>query len=160
MNLETGDTAPDFQLPAANHDGDVVHLDEALEDGPVVLAFFPLAFTGTCRDELCTFRDRLGEFEDVGAQVLAISVDSPPALERFAEDEDLNFPLLSDFNRDVTPGYGGFHEDLMGLQRVARRAVFVLDGDRTVRYAWATDDPSDLPPFDEIQGALPTPGTT
>lgn len=154
MTLETGETAPDFTLPAANADAETVNLEEATDDGAAVLAFFPLAFTGGCTTEMCTFRDRLDEFEDVGARVFGVSVDSPPTLERFAEDEDLNFPLLSDFNRTVTDDFGGFHEELAGLRQVARRAVFVVDADREVRFSWVTDDPSELPPFDEIQASL------
>lgn len=156
MTLETGTTAPDFTLPAANAEADTVTLSEATADGAAVLAFFPLAFTSGCTTEVCTFRDRLEEFEDVGAQVFGISVDSPPTLERFAEDQNLNFPLLSDFNREVTGDFGGFHEDLLGLQEVARRAVFVVDEDREVVFSWVTDDPSELPPFDEVRSAAKT----
>lgn len=152
-----GEEAPDFTLPAANADRDEVTLSRAAAGGKVVLAFFPLAFHGTCRNELCTFRDEVGVFHHANAQVLGVSADSPLTLREFARVEGYQFPLLSDWNRKVIPDYGGFHDELHGLREVPRRAVFVVDEDRTVRYRWVTDDPEDLPPFDAVQGALPGP---
>lgn len=153
---QVGETAPDFTLPAANAEGrDEVTLSEEAASGDVVLAFFPLAFNGACRNELCTFRDEVGVFHHADAQVLGVSADSTLTLREFARVEDYQFPLLSDWNREVVPQYGGFHDEFQGLRQVPRRAVFVVDRDRTVRYRWITEDPSALPPFDAVAEALP-----
>lgn len=153
---QEGETAPDFTLPAANaSDVDEVTLSKTAATGPVVLAFFPLAFNGACRNELCTFRDDIGVFHNADAHVLGVSADSTMTLQEFARVEDYQFPLLSDWNREVVPDYAGFHDEFKGLRRVPRRAVFVVDRDRTVRYRWITEDPSALPPFDAVAEALP-----
>lgn len=154
MAPRPGDPAPDLTLPAANHDEATLTLSEHVGEGPVVLAFFPLAFTGTCTTELCTFRDDLAAYEDLDAQVVGVSCDARPSLRAFAEAQGYTFPLLSDWNREVVPRYGGFHDELVGLREVPRRAVFVVDRRMHVAYAWVTDDADDLPPFDEVKAAL------
>lgn len=157
MVPDVGEPAPGFELPAANADADRIRLDDAVAEGPVVLAFFPLAFTGTCTEELCSFRDDIGVYQQVDAQVLGVSRDSPPVLEAFARQQGVPFPLLSDWGLEVVPRYGGVHEELLGLPRVPKRAVFVVDRDRRVRFRWVTDDADDLPPFDDVVDALPSP---
>ena len=153
--MQVGDTAPDFTVPLATEDDiESFTLSEALEDGPVVLAFFPGAFTSVCSHELTTFRDRLSEFEEAGARLYGVSVDSPFALDAFHDELDLTFPLISDANNELVHDYDvamDFAE--LGVEDVAKRAVFVVDEDRTVSYAWVSDDPRVEPDYDEVERA-------
>ncbi|GAB4311658.1 MAG: peroxiredoxin [Candidatus Bipolaricaulota bacterium] len=123
---------------------------------PVVLAFYPGAFTKVCQRELCAFRDMLANLEALDAQVVGISVDSPWANGAFAAANRIEFPLLSDYSRAVSRQYGGVHEDFAGLPgyAVAKRAVFVVDGAGIVRYAWVSDDPGVEPPYAAVESAL------
>ena len=102
--VDTGDDAPDFTAPLANGDIESFTLSEELDDAPLVLAFFPGAFTSVCTSEMCTFRDELSAFEDIGASVYGISVDSPFTLNEFRDQNDLNFGLLSDIDKEVIDG--------------------------------------------------------
>ena len=152
--VDEGDTAPDFTAPLANGDVESITLSEELGDAPVVLAFFPGAFTSVCTDELCTFRDQLSEFEDVGATVFGISRDTPFSLNEFRDQNDLNFGLVSDLNKEIIDDYGVEmdFEDL-GVYGVAKRSVFVVDADGEITYAWVSDDPGVEPDYDEVREA-------
>ena len=130
MSTDVGSTAPDFTL--MNQDRQPVTLS-SLRGSPVVLAFFPAAFSSVCTKELCTFRDSLGELNRAKAQVFGISVDTFFALKAFQDQQHLTFPLLSDFNKQVIRDYGVFNEDMIGLKGIARRAVFVIDKQGIVR---------------------------
>lgn len=152
MPAEIGQPAPDFQLSAST--GDSISLQERRGQGPTVLLFVPLAFSPVCTNELTMMRDDYSEYERLGAEVLAASVDSPFTLKVWAEQLKLPFPLLSDFNKEVSRAYGALHEDLFGLRGVAKRSVFVLDEKGIVRYRWISDDPGQLPKFDEIKAAV------
>ncbi len=151
---QVGEKAPDFTLPLC--DGERVGQFTLSEHRGknLVLAFFPLAFTSVCTQEMCTFSDQLNAFSELGADVYGISVDSPFALNAFIKAHDLKIPLLSDFNKEVSRAYGVLHEELMGLRGVSKRSVFVLDRDGVVRYRWVSDDPGKMPDFDEIREAL------
>lgn len=122
----------------------------------VVLAFYPGAFTGVCQKELCTFRDSMTAFNQFGAQVLGISVDSPFANAAFASQNELNFPLLCDYTRTACKAYGGVHEDFAGLKgySAAKRAVFVLDSSHVIKYAWVSENPGAEPPYEEVKKAI------
>lgn len=141
---EVGDPAPDFTVPMAGGDAyddvEPFTLSAALPEGPVVLAFFPAAFTGGCTEELCTFRDELASFEALDARVYGVSVDLPFALNVFAMEQDLTFPLLSDFDGEAIEAYDVVLEGVHGLSGVAERSVFVVDADGTVRYRWVRED--------------------
>ncbi len=155
MSVQTGDQAPSFELPCCdgeNHDD--ITLEEILEEGNAVLAFYPLAFSSVCTEELCDFRDALSDLEELNAQVYGISVDSPFVQNEFIRKENLNFNLLSDFNRDAINAYGVKYDDLLGLKDVAQRSVFVIDQDGQIQYTWKTDDPGNRPDLNEIQTAL------
>ncbi len=155
MALNVGQRAPDFTLPAC--DGERVEpfqLSQHLGRGPMVLAFFPLAFTPVCTNEMCHFRDSMSSFNDLKTQVYGISVDSPYALNAFIEAHNLSFKLLSDFNKQVSAQYGVLHERLGNLNGVSKRSVFILDNDGIVRYRWVSEDPRVMPSFPEIQQAL------
>jgi peroxiredoxin len=152
--VSVGDQAPDFTAPLANGDIGSFTLSENLDDGPVVLAFFPGAFTSVCTHEMTEFRDRLGEFEDIGADVYGISVDSPFALNEFRDKIDLNFALISDANDELIDAYDvSMDFESLGVHNVAKRAVFVVDSDGEVTYAWVSDDPGVEPDYDEVREA-------
>jgi len=154
MSVDVGSKAPDFTL--MNQDRQPVTLHEQ-RGAPVVLAFFPAAFSSVCTKELCTFRDSLAAFNRTNARVFGISVDTFFALKAFQEQQRLNFPLLSDFNKQVIREYGVFNEDMIGLKGIAKRAVFVLDADGVVRYREVLDDARGEPDYQktlEAVGAL------
>src|SRR5919197_6523915 len=113
MAVDVGTTAPDFTL--TNHDRQPVALS-AQRGRPVVLAFFPAAFSSVCTKELCTFRDSLEKLNRAQAQVFGISVDTFFTLKAFHDQQKLAFPLLSDFKKDVIRRYGVFNEEMIGLK--------------------------------------------
>lgn len=152
MTVEVGDRAPAFELPAAP--GEAVRLRDRLEAGPVVLLFFPLAFSRVCTEEMCAVRDDWSRWRDLGARVLGISVDSPFVTDRFRRENELPFPVLSDFNREVIRRYGVVTEDFYGLRGVARRSAFVVDRDGRVTYRWIADDSGQHPPYDDVARAV------
>jgi peroxiredoxin len=152
MSVEVGQRAPGFELDAST--GDKVSLDQLTKKGTTVLLFVPLAFTPVCTNELSVMRDSYDTYRKLGAGILAVSVDSQFTLKVWADQLKLPFPLLSDFNREAARAYGALYEDLMGMKGVAKRAVFVIDGDGTVRYRWVSEDAGKLPNFDEILAAV------
>jgi len=153
MPLSAGSTVPDLSLPA--HDGGRISVADSSRDGAAVLLFFPLAFTETCAEELCTVGDDLGSYAELDAQVFAISVDSPYVLERFRTECGADYPFLSDFNREASEAFGVLRTAPLGpgLSGVCDRAVFVVH-EGVVRYAWHSTNPGLLPPFAEIKQAL------
>ena len=153
MALNTGAKAPGFTLT------DTERKERTLTEftgKKTVLVFFPGAFTGVCTKEMCSLRDSIASFNKLNAQVVGISVDAPFANKAFAERNQLSFPLLSDYTRDVSRQYAGVYNDFAGLKgyTAAKRAVYVLDTDGVVRYAWVTENPGVEPPYDEITKAL------
>lgn len=153
--VSVGDTAPDFTAPLANGDVEEFALSERLHEAPLVLAFFPAAFTGVCTTEMETFQDRIDEFRAVDATLYGVSVDTPFALNAFREDAGLGFGLIGDTNRDLVEAFDvSMDFASLGIEDVAQRAVFVLDGDGVVRYDWVADDPSLEPDYDEVADAV------
>ena len=152
MSVQAGQDAPDFTL--RNTDMQDVTLSSFRGQKNVVLLFVPFAFTGVCTSELCSVRDNLTNYSTLNAEVLGISVDSPFAQKQWKEKENLNFTLLSDFNRQACQAYGAYFADLRGLQGVAKRAAFVIDKSGKVQYAEILDSPANLPNFDKIQETL------
>jgi peroxiredoxin len=152
MPLTIGDTAPRFTLPA--EPGEIVDVGARMGERPVVLLFFPLAFSSVCTDELCTVRDSWDEWQLLEADVFGISVDSPFVTRRFREELGLPFPLLSDFNHDVGSAYGVLYEDYFGLRGVARRAAFVVGTDGRIAYAWVGERDDVLPDFPAVRQAV------
>jgi peroxiredoxin len=152
MALTIGQKAPGFELP--DTDKNIVKLD-SLKGKNVVLLFFPAAFTGVCTKELCQTRDELSLYNNVNAQVYGVSVDMPFTLAKFKEANQLNFPLLSDFNKDAITAYGCKYDSwIMGLKGVAKRASFVIDKEGNIRFAQVLENASDYPDFDGIKKAL------
>lgn len=152
MSKDVGDKVSDFEL--VDHNGESVRLSDNLNKGPVVLAFFPAAFTGVCTTELCNFRDSLKDFEELNASVFGVSVDIRFSLAEFAKSQDLNFPLLSDFNKELITALGVRDEDFIGMRGVAKRSIFIIDPDQTVRYKWVAENPGKLPDMDAVRAAL------
>jgi peroxiredoxin len=151
--VDIGDEAPDFTAPLANGDVGTFTLSEHLDESPIVLAFFPAAFTPTCTSEMCSFRDHMAEFEAIDATVYGISVDLPYTLNEFREQNDLNFGLISDERRELIDAYGVASSFSPLEMRVARRAVFVVDGDGTVTYRWVGDNPKQEPDYEAVREA-------
>lgn len=150
--LEVGNEAPDFTL--LESPGKSVTLSEELQKGPVVLVFYPADFTSVCQEELCRFRDALTDFNNLGSNVLGISVDGIFSHKAFKEANDIDFPLLSDWDKTVIKDYDIVQEVFVGMKKVAKRSVFVVDVDMTIVYAWVSEDPGKLPPFEEVRMAV------
>src|SRR5690242_186414 len=147
MAVDVGSKAPDFTL--TNQDRQPVTLS-GQKGHPVVLAFFPAAFSGVCTKEMCTFRDSLAELNKAKAQVYGISVDTFFTLKAFQDQQKLNFPLLSDFNKQAIRDYGVFNEDMIGLKGIAKRAVFVIDKDGVVRHREVLEDARNEPNYQKV----------
>ena len=155
MSLNIGDNAPNFTLKTKNADGlKDISLSDHQNKQAVVLLFLPFAFTSVCTEEACSVRDDLSSYNDLNAQVYGISVDSPFSQEVMALKENLNFPLLSDFNKEVSTSYGVLYEDFIGFAGVAKRSAFVVSKDGTILFAWSSDDPKELPDFEAIKSSL------
>ena len=155
MTLNIGDQAPDFSLKTKNAEGlKDISLSDHKDKQSVVLLFFPFAFTSVCTEETCSVRDDLSSYADLNAQVYGISVDSPFAQEVMSEKQNLNFPLLSDFNKEVSKSYGVLYEDFIGFAGVAKRSAFVVSKDGTILFSWSSEDPKQLPDFDAIKASL------
>ncbi len=151
MSVDVGSKAPEFTL--MNQDRQPVTLSEQ-KGKPVLLAFFPAAFSGVCQKELCTFRDSMARLNKANAQVYGISVDTFFALKAFADAQGLTFPLLSDFNKETIREYGVLNEDMIGLKGIAKRAVFVIDKEGVVRYKEVLDDARNEPNYDKVFASL------
>ena len=153
--VSTGDTAPTFTATYKGSDHETFDLEEHLGDGPVVLAFFPGAFTPPCSNEMVALQERYDEFEAAGATLFGVSADSAFSLGAFADEYDLEFDLVSDMDGDTIEAYD-LSMDIadLGLYGVANRAVYVLDDEGTVTYAWVADDPTKEPDYDALLEAV------
>jgi len=152
MKLEIGTKAPLFEL--TDSEKQTVKLTDHLGKN-VVLLFFPAAFTGTCTKEMCQTRDELSTYNNMNAQVFGISVDMPFTLKKFKEEQNLNFSLLSDFNKEVGSAYGCLYEKwILGLKGVDKRSSFVIDKAGIVRFAEILENASDYPNFEAIKKTL------
>ena len=152
MKIEVGQTAPGFTL----YDSEKKQVSIAdLKGQHVLLLFFPLAFTSTCTKELCSVRDNITWYNNVHATVLGLSVDSLHTLARFKMDHQLNFTLLSDFNKDVSTAYNSIYETFgYGMKGVSKRSAFVINKEGIIRYAEVLENASEVPDFEAIQRVL------
>lgn len=153
MSTQAGQKAPEFTL----FDTDKNKVSLADQKGSnVVVLFFPLAFTGVCTAELCNVRDNIAIYNNTNAKVFGVSVDSLFTLGKFKAEQNLNFPLLSDFNKDAAKAYGVLYDTFpaFDMQGVSKRAAFVIDKEGVVRYAEVCPTPGDLPNFAAIQETL------
>lgn len=153
MAVEVGQSAPDFTL----YDTDRKERSLGEFKGKnVVLAFFPGAFTGVCTTEACTLRDNVDQFNAMNAQVIGITVDSPFSQKAWTDQNNVNYPFLSDFSRKVINEYGLAFPNLAGMEGyvAANRAVLVLDKEGVVRYKWVAPNPGTEPDYDEVKNAV------
>lgn len=152
MSLKVGDNAPDFKLFSS----ELKEVSLADYKGQkLVIHFFPLAFTGTCTTQLCTMRDSFGYYEGMNAAVVGISIDSPFTLAKFKEVDSYQFPLLSDFNKEVSQAYGAFYDEFVfNLKGVSKRAAFVIDEEGKVIYVEVLENAGDLPNFEVIKNVV------
>ena len=143
------ETAPDFNLK--NTEKNDIALS-SYKGKTVVLAFYPGAFTGVCDNEMCSLRDSMNSFNDLNATVLGISVDSPWANAEFAKKYEINFNLLSDYNRDVSKAYNMIFNGLGGLEgyECSNRGIIIIDGQGLIQYRWVAENPGVEPNYSEI----------
>jgi peroxiredoxin len=155
MAIKVGSKAPDFTLKSKNATGLVdVKLSENFGKKNTVLLFFPAAFTSVCTKEMCDVSAGLGQYSNLNAAVIGISIDTPFAQEAWAKQEKINFPLVSDLNKTVIHAYDVVFPNLAGVGDTAARAAFVIDKQGTVQYAEQTPTPKDLPNFGAVQSTL------
>lgn len=152
MAIKVGQTAPSFEL--YDTEKKKVSLED-FKDKNILLLFFPLAFTSVCTKELCSIRDNIAQYNNVNAQVLGISVDSLYTLNKFKEEQRLNFPLLSDFNKEISTLYNSIYPTFgFDMKGVSKRAAFVIDKNRIIRYAEVLENAGELPDFSAINETL------
>ncbi len=152
MSLRKGDKAPDFSLYSSEKE--LIHLHD-YRGKNVVLLFFPLAFTSTCTKELCSTRDDMATYNELDTEILAISIDTPQSLARFKAENQLNFKLLSDFNKEAIRAYDVMYEDYsLGMRGVAKRAVFVIDAEGIIRHMEVLEISGNLPDLPAVQDAV------
>lgn len=151
MSYQIGDKIPSFTLQ--DTEGNQVTI-EAGTNNHTVLLFFPLAFSSVCTDELCSVRDNMKLYESLDAKVYGISIDSFFSLKAFKQSQNLNFTLLSDFNKIQSNNFGVLNNDFFGMIGVAKRSAFVLDGDMKLVHSEILEDAGNLPNFDKINEAL------
>lgn len=152
MKIEPGQLAPDFNLYDTTRNKVTL---SGLRGQPVLLLFFPQAFTGVCTAELCSVRDNIAAYNHVQAKVFGISVDSVFSLAKFSEAQHYNFPLLSDFNKEVSEAYGVLYDTwILEMKGVSKRSAFVIDKEGYVRYAEVLDNAKEVPDFAAIQAVL------
>jgi len=152
MAIQVGQQAPDFTL--RDDQKNKVILSEQRGKN-VLLLFFPLAFTSTCTKELCSVRDNLAMYNHLDVQVYGISVDSLFSLSKFKEEQNLNFPLLSDFNKQASTAYDTIYEHFFNdMDGVSKRSAFVIDKEGSIRYAEVLENAGDVPDFEAIKSCL------
>jgi glutaredoxin-dependent peroxiredoxin len=152
MGLQINQQAPAFKL--YNTEKKQVSLED-FKGSNVVLLFFPLAFTSTCTAELCHIRDNLKLYNDLNAVVLGISVDTLFTLRKFREEQNLNFTLLSDFNKDVSSAYGCLYDEFIyGMKGVSKRAAFIINKDGVLKYSEVLENANEQPNYITIKSHL------
>lgn len=150
--LKIGDVAPSFTL--YNSEKKEISLGD-FKGKNVVILFFPLAFTSVCTAELCGVRDDIANYQRLGSEVLAISVDTPHTLAKFKEEQGFNFNVLSDFNKEVSTAYGSIYETFaLGMRGVSKRSAFVVDKEGVIQYAEVLENAGEVPNLDAVKATL------
>jgi glutaredoxin-dependent peroxiredoxin len=154
MAVKISDAAPDFTL--FDTDKKPVSLSSFRGEKNVLLLFFPMAFTSTCTAELCSVRDDISRYSNINAQVLGISVDSVFTLEKYKQDQGYNFPLLSDFNKEVSKAYDTLYETFtpMLMKGVSKRSAFLIDKMGIIQFAEVLENAGEIPDFNAINSLL------
>ncbi len=150
--MKIGDTVEDFGLQDTK--GNDLRLYDHLKDGKALILFFPLAFSSVCTDEMCHYRDNMKLYNSLNANILGISVDSFFTLREFKRTNNLQFPLASDFNKEVSRQFNVLNNNYYGMKGVAKRAAFVINQEGVVEYTEVLEDSGSLPNFKAIQKAL------
>ena len=152
MSLQIGDKAPEFTL----HSSDKTKVSLTDYKGKnVLILFFPLAFTGVCTTELCSIRDNIALYNNATTEVVGISVDSIFSLAKYKQEQNLNFPLLSDFNKEASTAYDTIYDAFIGwMKGVSKRSAFVVDKEGVIKYAEVLESAGDLPNFEAIQATI------
>lgn len=153
LAVEEGEKAPDFKLVMQNMQP--FTLSENINN-TLVLAFVPAAFTGVCTNEFCAFRDMHSELTNLDAYVVGITCDAPFSNNAWAQENQLNFPVLSDYNREVVKKYNVYHENFANLEgyTIPKRSIFIVNSDGIIAYKWVSDNPGVEPPYDKIKEAI------
>lgn len=155
--LNVGDPVPDFTLPLVHADGkrDPVSFHQLLRqaNGPVVVGFFPLAYSGVCTREMCEFRDRQAVFDHVGARSVGFSVDTPHSLVEWAKANQLRHPIFSDANHQVVEKLWATMT-VGGVEKRAKRGWMVVSPQGKVVEKWVSDDPGVWSGVEPINAAL------
>jgi len=154
MSLQIGNQAPSFTLHTSINE--TISLSDFAGEKNVLILFFPQAFTGVCTKELCAIRDDISRYQNTNAQVLGISVDSVFTLAKFKEEQQLNFPLLSDFNKEVSTAYDSIYESFTGMNMkgVSKRSAFLVDKAGVIQYAEVLESAGDIPNFEAINECI------
>ena len=150
--LATGTPAPDLTLP--NGPGTEVALADLLSKGPVVVFFYPHAYSSVCTEEFCGVRDDWSAWSELNASVVGISVNTPFVVAQWKQELGLPFELLSDFNKDTSAAYDAMYDEFFGLKGVSKRSAYVIGTDGTITYAWQSEDAGVQPDMDAIKAAL------
>jgi peroxiredoxin len=154
MNLTVGQAAPEFTLYDTGKNK--VSLT-GFRGKNVLILFFPQAFTSTCTKELCAVRDDISRYSNINAEVIGISVDSVFTLNKYKEEQQYNFPLLSDFNKEVSALYGALYTDwILDMKGVSKRAAFIVDKNGTLAYAEVLENAGEIPDFAAINEKIAT----
>ncbi len=152
MKLNTGDKAPSFKMYGTDRQP---FTNETIKGKKVLFLFFPAAFTSTCTKELCSVRDDIARYNNLAVDVIGISVDSVYTLEKYKEEQHLNFLLASDFNKDVTAAFGIDYElKSFEMKGVSRRSAFIIDENGIIQYAEIVEKSGELPDFTAIVKTL------
>ena len=154
MSLQIGNQAPSFTLHTSINE--TISLSDFAGEKNVLILFFPQAFTGVCTKELCAIRDDISRYQNTNAQVLGISVDSVFTLAKFKEEQQLNFPLLSDFHKEVSTAYHTIYESFTGMNMkgVSKRSAFLVDNAGVIQYAEVLESAGDIPNFEAINECI------
>lgn len=149
-----GSIAPNFSLYSS--DKEKVTLSDLIGNENILILFFPQAFTGVCTKELCSVRDHIKDYQNLSTTVIGISVDSVFTLAKYKQDENLNFILLSDFNKEVSSMYGSIYESFtdMGMKGVSKRSAFIIDKQGVIQYEEVLESAGDIPNFAAINEKL------
>lgn len=143
--MKIGDKATNFTLK--NSEGEDVTLKSLVEKGKVLILFFPLAYSSVCTEEMCSTRDNMKLYNSLNVNVVGISVDSFFTLKEFKKSNNLNFTLLSDFNKDVSSQFNALYDDFFGMKGVSKRSAFIVNSNLEVEYSEVNDDAGKQPDF-------------
>jgi len=154
MSLQIGQKAPSINLYASMNEQ--INVQDFIGKKNVLLLFFPQSFTGVCTKELCAVRDDISKYQHANAEVFGISVDSIFTLAKFKEEQNLNFTLLSDFNKEASIAYDSIYESFtgMGMKGVSKRSAFIIDKEGNIQYAEVLDNAGEVPNFQAIEEVL------